>query len=462
MQRTATGLIALIAAFLAAGPSPTLRAAEPPRPNILFIVADDMGYADCGAHGCTDIPTPNLDALAASGFRFTDGYVTGPVCSPTRAALMTGRHQNRDGVPNWVKEGGPGLSTNVPTLAEYMRNAGYRTALIGKWHLGSADTEHPIQRGFDEFYGFLGGHRTYYSGPREGTGVEPRSGHQLLRGNEPVVAGDYLTYEFGREAEAFVKRQADAAQPFLLVLSFSAVHTPLMGPRDTPASLESITNEQRRTYAGMLWAMDKAIGGVMDELRSIGLSDNTLVAFISDNGGPTTRNSPNASSNHPLRGSKGEVWEGGIRVPFFVSWPGTLNKGTTFTHPVTQMDLTATALALAGVTPDSAWPIDGVNLMPHLTGDVSDPPHTTICWAYEKRQWAVREGKWKLVAQGANPKAPVAPELFDLQFDIAESRDLAADHPDVVKDLLAKLDDWCREIEIDPPRLENAIPSKPQ
>ena len=459
MQGSGKGITALVA-LLAFCPVSPVSASETARPNFVFIVADDMGYADCGVHGCKDIPTPHLDALAASGVRFTDGYVTGPVCSPTRAALMTGRYQARDGVSDWVKEGGRGMNTEVPTVASYLRHAGYRTALIGKWHLGTADSEHPMERGFDEFYGFLGGGRSYYMGPNEGKGEGAQAGTQILRGREPAERGDYLTYEFGHEARSFIRRQEKSGQPFFLVLSFNAVHTPLMGPRETPDTFASMEDANRRTYAGMMWAMDKAIGGVLEELRGAGFVENTFVAFISDNGGPITRNSPNASRNYPLRGGKGELWEGGIRVPFFVSWPGTLTQGTTFALPATQMDLTATALALAGVTPDPAWPIDGVNLMPHLAGGRADPPHATLCWAYENRQWAVREGKWKLVAHGANPRAPATPELFDLQSDIGESRDLATGHAEVVKDLLAKLEGWCREIELDPPKHHEAVSAK--
>ena len=430
----------------------SLLRAESLKPNVLLIIADDLGYADVGVQGCEDIPTPNLDALAASGIRFTDAYVTGPVCSPTRAALLTGRHQARDGVPDWVKPGAPGLDTKVPTLASYLREAGYRTSLIGKWHLGLSDEEHPMARGFDEFFGFLGGGRSYYIGPGEGKGAEARPGTALLRGREEVGGDGYLTYVFADEANAFIRRQTEAAQPFFLVLSFNAVHTPLMGPKEIPEQFASITNDSRRTYAAMTWAMDKAIGDVLETLRVTGIADNTLVCFFSDNGGPITRNSPNASSNHPLRGGKGEVWEGGIRVPFFLAWPGRLERGATFPHPITQMDFTATVLGLAGVTPDAAWPLDGVDLWPHLTGSSSNnPPHDTLCWSYEHRQWAVREGSWKLVAVGANPKARVRPQLYDLVSDMTESRNLVYEHPDVAARLTSKLEAWCRDVGVNQP-----------
>lgn len=423
----------LLPAILLAALAFTARAT----PNIVFIVADDMGYADCGVHGCKDIPTPHLDALAASGVRFTDGYVTGPVCSPTRAALMTGRHQLRDGVPDWVKHGGPGLNAGVPTVADYLKRAGYRTALIGKWHLGEAEEANPLERGFDEFFGFLGGGRSYFQAPRELENVNRYE--QLVRGREPVVEKEYLTDALGREAVAFIGRQKQ--QPFFLFLSFNAVHTPLMAPKTPPAGLGSIADPKRRAYAAMLVSMDAAIGRVLAALREQGIEERTLVAFLSDNGGPITRNSPNASSNGSLRGGKGQLWEGGIRVPFFLSWKGRLKPGSLFTHPVTQMDLTATAIALAGAKPDAAFPLDGVDLMPHVDGARQGAPHQTLCWAYERKQFAIRQGSWKLVV--AEPeKGQTAPGLFDLSRDPGETRDLSGDEPGRVEQMKTLWQTW--------------------
>jgi arylsulfatase A-like enzyme len=424
-------------------------AASTSKPNILFIVADDMGYGDCGVQGCRDIPTPNLDALANGGVRFTDGYVTGPVCSPTRAALMTGRYQARDGVKDWIPHGKPGLNVGVPTVADYLRKAGYRTALIGKWHLGEEDECHPLNRGFDEFYGFLGGGRNYFQGQGELAPANHNNYTRLVRGREPVRELEYTTYAFAREAMSFIGRQKANKQPFFLFLSFNAVHTPLQAPPDVVARFPAIKNKTRQTYAAMVSAMDESIGRVLKALREAGLEENTLVCFISDNGGPITRNAPNGSTNTPLRGGKGEIWEGGIRVPFFMSWKGRLAPGTTYGQPVSQMDLTATALALAGVTPEAKWPVDGVDLLPFLDGKRGEP-HSILCWEYERRA-AIRQGQWKLVfSPEAKGRKQAISGLYDLASDIGENQDLAGRQPERVESLQSLWSDWRKGVEPSP------------
>ncbi|MCX7006666.1 MAG: sulfatase [Kiritimatiellaeota bacterium] len=418
------------------------------KPNIVFIVADDMGYADCGAQGCKDVPTPNLDALAKAGVRFTQGYVTGTVCSPSRAALMTGRYHYRDGVFDWIHPGAAGLNADVPTVAAYLKRAGYRTAAVGKWHLGEEDQCHPLKRGFDEFYGFLGGGRSYFP-DKPGKG---KVNHytQILRGQEPAVEKEYATHAFGREAADFLARQKGKAGPFFLYLAFNAVHTPMEAPDDYLARFTAIEEKKRRTYAGMLSAMDDNIGRALKALKDAGLEENTLITFISDNGGPIVRNAPNASKNTPLRGGKGETWEGGIRVPFFMKWPGHLKAGTTFDQVVIQMDLTATVLELAGVQRDAKWPLDGVGLLPYLNGEKKNP-HETLCWEYGK-QWAIRQGDWKLTCAlpTKEAKTPIL-GLFDLSQDISESRDLAAAQPEKVKQLRAAWEQWRKAVIGDQP-----------
>jgi arylsulfatase A-like enzyme len=408
-----------------------------------LIVADDMGYGDCGVQGCRDIPTPNLDALAAGGVRFTDGYVSGSVCSPSRAALMTGRYQQRDGVLDWVKPGGPGLSAGVPTLADYLKKSGYRTALVGKWHLGEQEDCHPLNRGFDDFFGFLGGGRSYF--PEAPRGAQAKVNHytQLVRGREPVAEKDYLTQAFGREAAAFISRQAKEGPPFFLYLAFNAVHTPLQATEEYRLRFAAISDPKRRTYAAMLSAMDDAIGRVLKAVHDAQLDESTLICFISDNGGPITRNAPNSSGNGPLRGGKGETWEGGIRVPFFMKWSGHLKGGTTFQQPVIQMDLTATALALAGATVDPKWPIDGVNLLPFLNGGGA-MPHPTLYWdcPTNGKQWAIRQGNWKLTCALPERTSKLALGLYDLSQDIGESRDLSGEHPERVHELHVAWTEW--------------------
>ena len=433
-------------------PLPVLSAAENlaanGKPNILFIVADDMGYADCGAHGCRDIPTPNLDALAASGVRFTDGYVTGAVCSPSRCSLMTGRYQQRDGVPDWIPAGKRGMNADVPTIADYLRNAGYRTALVGKWHLGEQEECNPLNRGFDEFFGFLGGGRNYFPDPPQSAEAKVDRYTQLVHGHEAVIETEYTTHAFAREAVNFISRQRGKSQPFFLYLAFNAVHTPMQAPDDYLRRFASIEDKKRRTYAGMLSAMDDDIGHVLNAVRESGIQEKTLICFISDNGGPIVRNAPNSSRNTPLRGGKGETWEGGIRVPFFMKWSAHLKAGATFSEPVIQMDLTATVLALAGASPQTKWPIDGVNLMPFLIGD-RKTPHPELCWEYG-RQWAIRQGPWKLTfaLPDKEAKAPVL-GLYDLSRDIGESHDLASEQPERVKQLQADWADWRKNVEGD-------------
>jgi arylsulfatase A-like enzyme len=307
-------------------------------PNIVLLVADDMGYGDIGVHGSKDIPTPNIDALARGGVRFTDGYVTGPYCSPTRAGLLTGRYQQRFGHEFNLGVGGQfGLPLSESTLADRLRAAGYRTALFGKWHLGAGEKFHPMSRGFDEFFGFLGGGHSYLD-------VAAESNNPLLDGRKPATSVTYLTDTLADRAVDFIRREK--ARPFLLYLAFNAVHTPMHATDKYLARFTQIQDSQRRTYAAMLSAMDDAIGRTIAEIRDQQLEENTLIVFISDNGGPTMMGtSVNASSNGPLRGSKRQTWEGGIRVPFIVRWKGHVPEGKTDARPVIQLDVLPTALA---------------------------------------------------------------------------------------------------------------------
>ncbi len=404
------------------------------RPNILFIVGDDMGYADVGFHGCREIPTPNLDALAASGVRFTSGYVSGPYCSPTRAALLTGRNQSRFG-HEFNPAGSHGMPLTETTIADRLKAVGYVTGLVGKWHLGAAPQMRPPKRGFDEFYGFLGGAHSYTNA----TGV--------LRGDEQVKELDYTTDAFGREAIAFIERHR--AKPWFLYLAFNAVHTPMHATDDRLAKFPNVEERKRRTYDAMMLAMDEAIGRVRKKLVDTGLEKNTLVLFISDNGGPTMPGTTvNASRNGPFRGSKRTTLEGGVRVPFILSWPGQIKPGV-YDQPVIQIDAHATALAVAGVTPKPEWKLDGVNLLPFLSGEKASAPHDALYWRFGE-QMAIRAGDFKLVRYdnnadtltGKNNQGVTAARLYDLASDPGETKDLAATMPDKVKALQAKWDAW--------------------
>lgn len=426
-------------------------AADAKRPNVLVIVGDDMGYADIGFHGCKDIPTPHLDALAASGVRFTSGYVSGPYCSPTRAGLLTGRYQQRFGHEfnpgGGENEGGgkAGLPLSERTIANRFQAAGYATGLVGKWHLGGAPEFHPQKRGFTEFFGFLGGANAYL--PQQQRDAVPN----ILRGTEPVKETAYLTDAFARESVAFIDRHK--AEPWLLYLAFNAVHTPMHADDARLAKFAGIADEKRRTYAAMMSAMDDAIGSVVEKLRAEGIEENTLIVFHSDNGGPTMQGTAqNGSVNLPLRGSKRQTLDGGIRVPFLMSWKGKLPAGKVYDHPVIQLDVQPTALAAAGIEPEADAKFEGVNLLPHLTGEKNDAPHDYLYWRFGP-QMAVRKGDWKLIRYGdVGGLAPGEswPKLYNLAADVGESKDIAAENPEIVKDLEAAWRAW--DMQNQPPR----------
>jgi arylsulfatase A-like enzyme len=398
------------------------------RPNIVLIVADDLGYADLGIQGSGDVLSPRIDALASEGVRFTDGYVSAPDCSPTRAGLMTGRYPERFGLersPPRPSPAGVGLPLEETTLADLLKDAGYATGLVGKWHLGADPEFHPLNRGFGEFFGFLWGKHSYVDWNSDTT-------NPILRGFDPVVETTYLTEAFTREAVSFIARHRGG--PFFLCVAYNAVHEPLEPP---PAKylgrFAGVTDPQRRNFLGMLAVMDDGVGKVMDALDAARVADNTLVIFLSDNGGAPA---VNASLNRPLRGEKAELWEGGIRVPYLMRWRSRIPAGLVYGDPVIQLDVFTTALVAAGIAPPRDRPIDGVDLLPHLDGRDAGAPHAELFWRYGTPS-AVRKGRWKLVRAGGRP-----PQLFDLVRDAAETTDLAAARPDVVAALDADLGTW--------------------
>jgi arylsulfatase A-like enzyme len=428
MRRAMLALAAVLA--VATSPMGGLAADRPAQPNILIIVGDDMGYADVGIHGCKDIPTPHIDSLAKNGIRCTSGYVSGPYCSPTRAGLMTGRYQQRFGHefnPGPNPTGDVGLPLDQVTLADRLKAAGYATGMVGKWHLGNDRKFHPLNRGFQEYYGFLGGAHSYFVNDNRGTKGQINA---VLRGFEPVTEQEYLTDAFAREAVGFIDRHQ--REPFFLYLTFNAVHMPMQASEKYLARFKDVADENRRTYCAMMSAMDDAIGRVLAKLEDAGLTESTLVFFVSDNGGPPV----NASSNSPLRGRKATTWEGGIRVPYLVQWKGKLPAGKTYDQPVIQLDFAPTALAAAGIEAKDAK-FDGVNLLPHLAGKVTAPPHAALYWRFGP-QMAIRAGNYKLVKAAGIDQ----PQLFDLAADIGETKDRSADKPELVKELRAKYEAW--------------------
>jgi arylsulfatase A-like enzyme len=426
--------LAFVAALTAAGIGGASAAAEnqASRPNILIIVGDDMGYHDVGIHGCQDIPTPHIDSLAKNGIRCTSGYVSGPYCSPTRAGLMTGRYQQRFGHefnPGPAPAEQFGLALDQPTIAERLKEAGYATGMVGKWHLGNEKQFQPPSRGFQEYFGFLGGAHPYLPGRAAGNQGLLRG---IYRGYEQVDEKEYLTDAFAREALAFIDRHQK--EPFFLYLAFNAVHNPLQATDKYLARFKDVSDENRRTYCAMMSAMDDAIGQVLKKLDDARLTENTLIMFVSDNGGPPA----NASNNAPLRGFKAQTWEGGIRVPYVIQWKGKLPVGKTFDQPVIQLDFHPTALAAAGVKTDAK--LDGVNLLPYLTVEKASPPHESLFWRFGQ-QTAIRHGNYKLVkATGIS-----TPQLFDLAADIGETKDLSAAKPEIAKDLQARWDAWNKD-----------------
>jgi arylsulfatase A-like enzyme len=434
-KRRALGCSALI--LLAAS---AVAAAD--KPNILVIVADDMGYGDVGVYGCRDIPTPNIDALAKHGVKFTNGYVSAPVCSPTRAGLMTGRYQQRFG-HEFNSGAAPdpkfGLPLTETTLADRLKAHGYRTGMVGKWHLGFEPQLHPLQRGFGSFFGFLAGSHSYLDAREDEL-------NPILRGTETVDEPEYLTDALRREALAFIERNPKS--PWFLYWTFNAVHVPLEATKKYLDRFPQISDEGRRTYAAMASAMDDAIGAVMQRLGTLGIERDTLVVFLSDNGGPPA----NSSSNGPLRGYKQQTWEGGIHVPFLLHWKGVLPEGKSYEHPVIQLDIFPTALAAAGIPADPAWKLDGIDLLPHVKGQKSAPPHSILYWRIGQ-QMAIRMGNWKLVRaieKGAGRRGPGTPDapdltdaqLFNLAQDIGEKTNLASLEPERVKAMGAAWMKW--------------------
>ncbi len=376
-----------------------LPACSPPRPvspNVIIILADDLGYQDVGFNGCTDIPTPHIDRIAAEGVTFSQGYVTYPVCGPSRAGLITGRYQDRFGfgrnplfAPNDPEMG---LAANEETLADVLGTAGYRSVAIGKWHLGAHPTLRPLNRGFDDFFGFLTGGHSYF--PEEWTLADEYEvaaqfeayRTKLLRNQDRVEETEYLTDALSREAVRYIEQNRNG--PFFLYVAYNAPHTPLQATEKYLRRFDTIQDPKRRTYAAMVSALDDGVGRILDKLEELRISDNTIVFFLSDNGGPERTN---ASDNGVLRGGKSDLFEGGIRVPFAMRWPRMIPSGIVYDHPVISLDIFATVIAQTPEPLATRNPLDGVNLLPFLLGDRTQPPHEYLFWRkFDQRNFAVR------------------------------------------------------------------------
>ena len=438
-----------------------------PPPNIVVVLADDLGYNDLGSFGSRTIRTPHLDALAQGGVRLTDGYVSAAVCSPSRAGLYTGRYQPRFGYEfnTSGRDTVVGLPTDERTIADMLKSAGYATGLVGKWHLGKSEEHHPLNRGFDEYFGHLSGGSTYIDSRKEGVESWPAASAPTTRpaasaiydGFERVEVEEYLTDVFAEKAVDFIRRHKD--ERFFLMLTPNAPHTPLQATAEYTDRYRDVEPAGRRIFAAMVSSVDDYVGDVVAELRAHGLEENTLIVFFSDNG-CVKYLSQDICSNDPLSGSKRFHLEGGIRVPFIFHWPAGLHSGTTFEHPAISLDLFATFAAAAG-SDETAQ--DSVNLLPYLRGENIDPPHEFLFWR-AKPNMAVRWGNWKLWKVNRSDKtfddftlggrrlpqvdhpgdSPMGQMtvLYDLSADIGEQQNVAAEHPDVVERLEAALEKW--------------------
>lgn len=396
--------------------------------NVVLIVSDDQGYADISCYPHPDeVQTPNLDRIAREGARMTSGYASCPVCAPTRAGLLTGRYQQRFGFYT-AADSRAGLPESETTLADILGDHGYATGVFGKWHLGYGPPYHPLERGFETFYGFLGhGGHDYFD---LSISDDVRS---IYRNRSPIDDTGYLTRNITKEAIAFIQENRD--RPFFAYVPYNAVHNPLQAPQDYVRRYAS-PDPERNTYLAMLAIMDEGAGAILDTLDRLDLSDNTLVVFLSDNGGArgTTAN------NGALRSFKHSVYEGGLRVPFLVRWPERIPAGTVSDEPVISIDVFSTVLAAAGIEPPDELQLDSRDMLPALAGRLDRPLHEALYWNWIDKDsdtgWAIRKGRWKLLADRGGI------ELYDLEADIGETRNLASSQSMIVQTLLAEYKQW--------------------
>ena len=406
-------------------PSP----AAGPKPNIVVIISDDAGWSDFGFQGSSDVPTPNLDALRASGVRFERGYVTASVCSPSRAGLLSGQYQQRFGHDTNMPVGSThGMPGSVVTLAERLHDVGYATAAVGKWHLGYQPEMRPLQQGFDTFHGQLAGSRKYTPYPKD----QKRSNYRQRIGDELIedeaARFEWVTEYFGETAAGLIT-ELSPSRPFFLYVAFTAPHTPMQA---STVDLDAVGGEpsKRKTYRAMQRALDRAVGDILQAIEGSGEADNTIVWFVNDNGGATT----NASDNGVLRGMKGSAFEGGIRVPMLVRWPGVTSAGASFSHPVSTLDIAAS------VVPAAAGGIegfDGVDLRPFLVGVSEAAPHKHLFWKRGPIAAMIEGDQWKLIRVGDDQLL-----LFDLKADPSERTDVGDANPAVRLHMAKALAAW--------------------
>lgn len=414
---------------------PTCRSLRPP--NFILILADDLGYGDLSVTGSKQIQTPRIDALATNGVRFTNAYVSSSVCAPSRAGLLTGKHQASFGFRDNLAPAQPGhdpefvgLPTNQPTLAKRLKALGYSTGLVGKWHLGELPKFSPLERGFDEFWGFLGGAHDYFRADATDNAMNVPI---LCNYKEPAPL-TYLTDDQGNECVDFIRRHKD--QSFFLFASFGAPHSPMQAIEEDLKKFSHIEDRLRRTYCAMVHRLDQNVGKIMDEVRAQGIERETFVVFLSDNGGPSAPGISNGSINVPFRGSKTTMLEGGIRVPMIFTWPQSIPTDKVVESTVSSLDILPTFLAAAGAPILPSEKLTGINLLPLLTGEREHLPRESLMWTYTVGS-AIRTGNWKLIRLPDR-----LPLLYDLSADPGEKNDLALVHLDRTRSMLSELGRW--------------------
>ncbi|MDG1292300.1 MAG: sulfatase-like hydrolase/transferase [Flavobacteriaceae bacterium] len=419
-------------------------------PNVIVIMTDDLGYVDVGFNGSVEIPTPNIDRIAQQGVKFTNGYTPYSVCSPSRAGFITGRYQQRFGYernaqyrPNDPNMGLPQTEKIIP---EVIGQVGYTSGVIGKWHLGAHISNHPLNRGFDFFYGHLGGGHRYF--PEELTiedsysiNDEPLSYRTwIMRDHQAEKTDEYLTDEFSNEAVKFVEKNKEG--PFFLYLAYNAPHGPLQATQKYLDRFDHIEGKKRKTYAAMVSAVDDGVGRILDRLESLGIAENTMIFFLSDNGGPEPNN---ASNNGPLREGKSSIYEGGNRVPFAMQWTSQIAP-MVYEYPISSLDILPTIAALTHAPLPADKPLDGVNIIPFLKGEKQGRPHQTLyVRKFDNDLYSVRDGDMKLVTKKKNSLK----ELYNLQEDLGEENNLANEFPEEVKRLDSLRQNWDKQL-IDP------------
>ena len=418
-------------------------------PNVILILTDDLGYNDVGFNGSTEIFTPNIDGIAKNGVLFSEGYVSYPVCGPSRAGLITGRYQDTFGFgknPLFTpKDPNMGLPLTEQTMADMLKLSGYRTFAVGKWHLGAHKSLRPLKRGFDEFFGFLtGGHRYF---PEEWTladETEVKSQNQayrtkLLRNEERIEEKEYLTDALSRESVDFIDRNSE--NPFFIYLAYNAPHGPLQATQKYLDRYDHIKQKDRKTYAAMVSAVDDGVGNIINKLKEKGIYDNTIIYFLSDNGGRLRGDSDNGE----LRGKKGNLFEGGIRVPFAMQWPKEIKGGQVFDSPIISLDIFATLKELTSPEIKPKNELHGVNLIPFLKGHNKNDPHEFLFWRNNFMQndpklriegSAVRSGDFKFI------KNKETDALYNLRDEISEQTNLKSEKNNIYDSLNLKFKKW--------------------